>query len=1314
MKKDNPWLGLRTYEEGDTIYGRLKEIQELSQDIIYNIQTTIYGKSGIGKSSILNAGVIPILRKRGFFPVKIRLEHKRAELSYVKQIIKAVFQSLGQLKKEQLDENGKIRRIPTVGSFTELCKAINPDSEGLWEFFHRHKFYDEENNPIKPVLIIDQFEELFTLTKESVRAEAIDSLFGELADIINNIKPDYIYKHQSGIDNAMAVGEGENSASPAASEPDDEMLLEEDDINPTDNLYLVENNCHIVISIREDFLSYLERNINDIPQLKNNRYCLTPLSEDQAAEIIMSPRHGLVSVEVAKEIITKITGVSSDSFEINDVPEIEVDSAILSLFLSEIYEKTDGDIITKKDIDDYGVNVVQEYYENIIKKISTDSVEYLERRLITNEGRRDNIRKNRALERCVTEDELDILKEARLIREFPWNDEMRIEFIHDVLCNTIVKRREERKKLKLQQETELLLKQNAEKLRKRNRLLLNSTVCLLLSIVVVSFSIWDGMFHEIETRYRFVVKKNGWFEGLNKLSKNESSYLDCHYVLKKKGRWSKYPYAMEARNGYDSLTTEHNFGAYILNQYDDTDSTADRKMKEKLSQVCKWRFIPDRSGEFVVQEQAMDKFGNIVFSYNRSKTKDENKVISTYMDETGFPIILRDSCYFYLLTTYNEQGYEALIEFYDDKGNPIPNKDGAFKTRRTYLSNGMKKSEASLFLSGERMIDRWGNCGYVETKYLDGDSLYVTETVSFNADSIPAPIILEIFGGGVVTKRYEYDEHCRVKSQTFWDADGKPMIDVMGVHGVKCEYNRHGRQTHSYRIDTLGRITKDIYGYIDIHREYDQWGNMIMEEGVISDDSVYAQMYKYNAHGLLLSQKQYRVYGNDTIVSFRYTYDENNRTYLKEWLDPEYYVPYCVRGAYDEYGRQILWAYYDVTNTVPIEVFGYHMNRTEYEYGNGKMLFTDSFYDKKGHRTVKSDNWWSYLTCEVDSVNKTKLILYYDSLGKFVLGNNSLCTNDFTKVLRYESVSENGDVKRTSNNAMFYYSFVNCYNAKANKNETVACYYLNEYNEPAYVRESSDGLLTVYGVRYGNSFYDEKGLKIDPSKLEKSSFVVPIIELRPNIEYFGFKDGDVLLKCGKWNMNSMYDNLSEWKLPQLREFYVARFNKDKIRHEIVKVKIDASVNIFNAINAQKYYCTEKEEIRFKELYATLDTLSQDAIMEEYISVGDSTHSIVLGRVEKAGKMKDMGLYGEYIVLKWCDWTHKQSIDEFAKEFELKKNSEKEVMLLPIKDNKGTMTLGKIITIKAAPDELLGIRVMDSSVSIHFYNENIKELCNFDE
>ena len=37
----NPWLGLKTYEEGDVIYGRAQEINELSQDILYNVHDIV-------------------------------------------------------------------------------------------------------------------------------------------------------------------------------------------------------------------------------------------------------------------------------------------------------------------------------------------------------------------------------------------------------------------------------------------------------------------------------------------------------------------------------------------------------------------------------------------------------------------------------------------------------------------------------------------------------------------------------------------------------------------------------------------------------------------------------------------------------------------------------------------------------------------------------------------------------------------------------------------------------------------------------------------------------------------------------------------------------------------------------------------------------------------------------------------------------------------------------------------------------------------------------------------------------------------------
>lgn len=73
--KDNPWLGLESYQENQIIYGRNTEIEELSLCVLNNNETVLYGKSGIGKSSIINAGILPILRTHGYFPIVVRLDH---------------------------------------------------------------------------------------------------------------------------------------------------------------------------------------------------------------------------------------------------------------------------------------------------------------------------------------------------------------------------------------------------------------------------------------------------------------------------------------------------------------------------------------------------------------------------------------------------------------------------------------------------------------------------------------------------------------------------------------------------------------------------------------------------------------------------------------------------------------------------------------------------------------------------------------------------------------------------------------------------------------------------------------------------------------------------------------------------------------------------------------------------------------------------------------------------------------------------------------------------------------------------------------
>ena len=141
MNMTNPWIGLKSYQEGETLYGRGKDVLALSQCIVNNTQTVVYGKSGIGKSSVLEAGIFPIVRKMGIFPVRIRLVHNGEP--YNSQIFKQILDELTHLRKDGLNDAGdKVTRFEK-GSAVELVPVIDPEKESLWEFFHRYEFHDE-------------------------------------------------------------------------------------------------------------------------------------------------------------------------------------------------------------------------------------------------------------------------------------------------------------------------------------------------------------------------------------------------------------------------------------------------------------------------------------------------------------------------------------------------------------------------------------------------------------------------------------------------------------------------------------------------------------------------------------------------------------------------------------------------------------------------------------------------------------------------------------------------------------------------------------------------------------------------------------------------------------------------------------------------------------------------------------------------------------------------------------------------------------------------------------------------------------------
>lgn len=422
---ENPWMGLAPYTEGTTLYGRGEECLVLSEIIKNNTVSVVFGKSGIGKSSLLSAGISPLLRKENYIPIRIRLVHNTGT-SYVEQIKKSIRDAV--TCEDQL-----------AASLPEF---------GLWDFFHRNVFHSAKGEECIPVIILDQFEEIYTLTDSDHKSCIID-FFSELNSLLNDIKPDAVAEYEQ----AMAGSPDEKQEQHTGQKG---LVLKRSrgkSIN-----FLSGNDFRLVICLREDKLYLLERNSANMPSLKNNRYNLRALSPQSAIEVVMCPRPDLFSNEEAIAIVDKIADMSEEG-------KRTVDPAILSLFLYKYFEK--------KGTTNYD-NIFTEYYRESTKDVKTSSIAYLENHLLTLGGYRNQIPIDDAINSGVSRTDIQKLLEKVILRTEKRKNIDYIEFSHDRLCEEAKRNRDERN---------IAVQKKAVK----KRMMISGGVILLLSLAVLFF-----------------------------------------------------------------------------------------------------------------------------------------------------------------------------------------------------------------------------------------------------------------------------------------------------------------------------------------------------------------------------------------------------------------------------------------------------------------------------------------------------------------------------------------------------------------------------------------------------------------------------------------------------------------------------------------------------------------------------------------------------------------------------------------------------------------------------------------------------------
>ncbi len=225
-------------DDRDIFYGRQIESVRFFRLALSHSLTVLFGASGTGKTSLLKAGVLPLLHEQG----------------YATAYVRALDDPLAAIRAEVLrllHEQGRIAHDPGTTSLRDFFRAVlDPDER--W------------------VIVLDQFEEFFLRLGDPVRRR----FWAELAAFRDTLLP------------LPTTAHPERTLSGAQAETKWQSKEPSGDAQGGQK---GEAEVRFILSLREDYLAPLDEARADIPELLGQSYRLTNLSDDKANTVITEP-----------------------------------------------------------------------------------------------------------------------------------------------------------------------------------------------------------------------------------------------------------------------------------------------------------------------------------------------------------------------------------------------------------------------------------------------------------------------------------------------------------------------------------------------------------------------------------------------------------------------------------------------------------------------------------------------------------------------------------------------------------------------------------------------------------------------------------------------------------------------------------------------------------------------------------------------------------------------------------------------------------------------------------------------------------------
>ena len=266
--------GLRPFdsEEKQYFFGREEEIESVCRLLDLDNLTILHGPSGMGKSSLINAGILPALSKIRnwdipYHVVPIRFTNYDPELARIRREKYGLRDTDSDLIKDPID-----RFINAcLGDEHKWEEVIPMPKPSLW-LSAKKMLVDQAIHPIRIVFILDQFEELFTYPEARVEEFA-----QQLGELYHQILPESVRK---GMERKRIIEAELNTEKELLPNPKVAQLMARIE-EPLD--------AKILVSMRSDKLHYLERLKAFLPEMLLNSYELRSFDTEQAKKAIAQP-----------------------------------------------------------------------------------------------------------------------------------------------------------------------------------------------------------------------------------------------------------------------------------------------------------------------------------------------------------------------------------------------------------------------------------------------------------------------------------------------------------------------------------------------------------------------------------------------------------------------------------------------------------------------------------------------------------------------------------------------------------------------------------------------------------------------------------------------------------------------------------------------------------------------------------------------------------------------------------------------------------------------------------------------------------------